>query len=220
MIERILFNAIQNGIDGYTADPEEIVYIFNKIHGLQLTEAEAIRDLWKEKPPELHHGYARANSDFPAFHLVLTGENEDTHFLGEEPMQFLDEGHEDHGAFVHGSIWKHTYNVLVYAQHPDVCLYMYQLLKAIFAAQDTYLKNCGVLRAHYSGSDMAPDQNWMPAGLFLRRFTIEALTEYNQVTPDAEGRAWKVAGIHVDSSGAPGEFVGTKTLVTVSEEED
>ena len=219
MIERILFNAIKNGIDGINADPDEITAIFQKVHGLEPEEAQKIRDLWAQKPPELHHGYARTDSNFPAYFITLTGENESENWLGNESMQFLDdEGSPDYGSFVRGAIWTHTFNVLVYAQHPDVCLYMYQVLKAIFIAQDPYLRNCGLLKLRYSGSDMAPDQTWMPAGLFLRRFTVEAQSEYNQITPDADGRAWKVAGIHIDSQGAPGESVGgVKTLVTVSE---
>lgn len=219
MIERILFNAIQNGIERLTADPSIIEDMFVEIHGLEASEAAKIRAHWEEHIPDLHHGYARTDSDFPGFFIVLTGENEAQHWLGEEPAQFLDDPADNrYGAPINGSIWKSNFNVLVYAQNPDECLYYYQILKFILIQQDAYLKECGLLFVHYNGGDMAPDQSWMPAGLFLRRFTLDVQSEYNQITPDGVGRAWKVAGIHIDASGAPGEDVGgVQTLITVTD---
>lgn len=232
MIERILFQAIQNGIDAYTANPVDIEQLFtnaelpNPSFGLSLAEAQKIRAYWENTDdvqhhgaPQVQHGYPHGDSNFPGYFITLVSENEETHFLGDETGQLLDDpGAANYGAPIQGSIWKHQFTILVIAQHPDITLYYYQLLKSILVGQDGFLKGCGLIHLHYSGGDLAPDKNWMPAGFYARRFTVDCSTEYNQVTPDGIGRAFKVAGIHVDAQGAPGEDTGgVKTLVTIAD---
>jgi hypothetical protein len=230
VIERFLFQAIKDGIDEVTADPASIERLFtdaevpNPSFGIGAVEAARVRSYWENDDdltnrgaPVVQHGYPHGESEFPGFFLTLTGENEETHFMGDETGQLLDDPSvANYGAPISGSIWKHQYTILVITQHIDITLYYYQLLKSFLVAKDKFLKGCGLLHLSYSGSDLAPDKAWMPAGFFVRRFTIDCSTEYNQVTPDGFGRAWKVGGIHVHDPGTPGEAVGgVKTLVTI-----
>jgi len=230
VIERIIYQAIQNGIDLFTAQPSRIEDLFtnaainNPTFDVEAAEAARIRAYWEntadlanQGPAVVQHGYPHADSEFPGFFITLTSENEDTQFMGREVGQFLDDTSDpDYGSPILGSIWKHQYTVLVITQHIDFTLYYYQMLKSFFIAQDQFLKSCGLLHLSYSGGDLAPDKNWVPSGFFVRRFTVDCSTEYNQVAPDGTGRAFQVAGIHVDATGAPGEDVGgVKTLVTI-----
>ena len=232
MIERIIYTAIEQGLAVLNADPRAISDLFKGQLGLAQAEAEKIRLLWVDDQaetdeskrrfiPSLNHGYPHGEVDFPGFFITLTSEGEETHFLGDETGQYLDDpSDEDYGSPIVGSIWEQTTTILVVAQHADVTVYLYQLLKAILVSQDAFIKSCGAIKAHYSGGDMAPDKSWTPAGFFVRRMTINTSTEYNVVVPDGMGRAWKVAGIHLEASGAPGELTGgVKTLVTIAEED-
>jgi hypothetical protein len=110
---------------------------------------------------------------------------------------------------------------MVYAQHPDVVLYYYQLLKQIVINGFPVFKGCGLFNLRFSGADMAPDPAWVPAGLFVRRATLTCSQEYTQTMLSSRvGRAWKVQSIHIDAQGSPGEDTGdVKTQVTFPEEE-
>lgn len=201
MFERVIFNAIKNGIEGYSANPVLITELFNLVNCLSLSESEKIREFWEARPPEVHHGYAQTESKFPAYFVTLTGENQAQQYLGNAVGEFGSR---------HGSIYSTTVTVLVYADHPDVCLYMYQILKAIFVLQERYIRETA-LTLELSGSDLAPDNGYVPNGLFARRFTVAAQTEYNIEVPANELLAFKIAGVHADPDGPP----TVKSLVTV-----
>lgn len=215
MIERLIYTALTQGIETITEDPYRIDQIFQKEHGLTETETEKIRGYFLEKPPKVIHGYARSDSDFPLFAITLGAENVTQQLVGDEGGMVTTLGDPDFGADERVMFFDETFNILIYAQNPDVCLYYYQLCKVFLFLNLDFFKSCGLYNIRFSGSDMAPDPAWVPAGLFLRRFTMQASEEYKQIDPSTKlGKAFRVRGIHVDKAGAPGESVGgVKTLV-------
>ena len=231
MIERLLFQALTAGIAQFQTSPDDVSELFQKQHALTKDEADKIQGLWESDVaetderkyrllPSVNHGYPHGDANFPGYFITLTGEQQTQRFLGDEVGQFLDDPADpDFGSYVDGAIWKHSYTILILAQHADVVLYLYQMAKAFITLQADFLKSCGILNLFFSGADMAPDPTWMPSGFYARRLTVEMESEYNLTVPDTEGRAWKVAGVHVDAQGAPGEDTGgVKTLVTIDED--
>lgn len=215
MIERVLFQIISDGIAVLKDTPGLVTEVFTRDGLVELEEAQKIEALFQTETPVVVHGYARSDNKFPLYAITLGGDQQTQSFIGDEGGFVDDEEDPDHGADEYAAIYSMTYNLMVYAQNPDVVLYLYVLLKQVVIAGIDVLKSYGLFDIKFSGADMAPDPAWVPAGLFVRRVTITGSREYQQVREASKlGRAWKVAGIHTDSAGAIGEDVGdVKTLV-------
>ena len=217
MVERLVFDVIRQGIEFCKATPGWITTFFVEQAGLETTEAAEIEAIFQKRPPDLIHGYARRDADFPLYAVTLGSEQESEVFIGDEGGYLGDAEDPDRGTDLYGAIFAYNINVLVYANHPDLCLYLYQLLRAMLINGLPELKAGDLHNIRFSGGDMAPDPAWVPAGLFLRRFTVSFAREYQQPMPGSNlGRAWRVQSIHVDEAGAPGRDVGgVLTHVTV-----
>ena len=216
MIERVLWDVLTNGIQALTEDPDQLVTFFCEERGLSPEESKKIRDYFLEKPPSVIHGYARSDSKFPLYAITLGNESTSTQFLGDEGEFIDDPDDPDFGADERAMFFDETFNILIYSENPNITLYYYQLARWFLLSNIDYLKSHDLFNIRFSGSDMAPDPAWVPAGLFLRRLTVMATEAYSQVDAASKaGRAWKVGGLHVDFRGAMGEDVGgVKTLVT------
>lgn len=223
MIERLLFHVIEDGIAFLKANPDLISEFFATEGLLDISEAEKIRDYFLKEPPAVIHGYARSDQKFPIYAITLAAENETQAFIGDEGGFVDDPEDENYGADQAAAIFGYTYNIYVYAQHPDATLYMYHLLRQMLFEALPVLKGTGdVFDVRFSGADLAPDPAWVPAGLFLRRVTITCSREYHQTILSSKlGRAWKVQSIHLDAKGAVGEDVGgVLTHVTTPDSEE
>lgn len=206
MIERIIYSIIRAGIDACVADPEIVKDILCRVGGLETEEVEKVAALFQSEPPDVVHGYARVDNKFPLYAITLGGDSQTRSFLGDEGGFDPDTEEDEYAA-----ITSLTYNLMVYAQNPDVVLYLYQILKAILTAGIPTLKGepAFLFDIQFSGADMAPDPAWVPAGLFVRRVTLSASREYTQPIPSSKlGRVHSVAGIHIDARGAVGQDVG------------
>jgi len=220
VIERLIYDALVGGVAFYRDTPGAVAAVFPDY--VEASEAQALEDLFRNKQtPSVHMGYPRVDATFPAYFITLGGENESQTFLGDEGGQVLDEEDEDFGADEFAAIFAYQFNLMVFAQHPDVVLAYYQLLKRMVIDYFPTFKANGLFDLRFSGADMAPDPSWVPAGLFVRRGTLSCSREYTQPLASTKlGRAWKVRGIHIDADGAAGEDVGgVPTHVTVKAEE-
>lgn len=206
MIERFFYTVIKEGMAKLRDRPSLIDYLFDQ-YDLGDTEIAAIKKAMVDLHPTVKHQYARLDDTFPVISIVLTGEDESDHVIGDYAMQ------EDDGTEVYTSFWKHRYDFLIYTENPDHTLYLYEMTKAIVIAQD--LGAAGIFETHFSGGDVAPDPRYVPEHLFVRRFSVEGQREFYSADPDsALGKAFKVRGIHIDKSGSPRDVGGVKTLVT------
>lgn len=216
MIQRTLFNVLKLGIEEINQNIEILEDLFIEQYGLSESETASIRKLWETKPPNVIHGYADADSKFPLYAITLLSERESDKFIGDSAGDVVDPEDPDFGAEAVSSIWRHDYAVWIYSDHPDVTLYYYEVAKhIILTAGPLFVQNL-IMDIDVSGMDMAPDPRYLPAHLFVRQLKFSCKRELLRVDPGTGlGKAFKVAGIHVDSSGSPSDVGGVKTLVTV-----
>jgi hypothetical protein len=212
MLERLIYRAIVDGVDYLKKNPESIVEFFCVEALLEKSEAEKIRDFFLANPPEVIHGYARTDAKFPLYAITLTSQNQDADFLGDEGDFHDDPNDPLFGTDDWAAIFSYSFNVLVYAKHPDITLYYFHLLQNILISAEALFKDVGdAFDVSFSGAEMAPDPMTMPAGLFLRRFQINMKRQYTQTNLASRiGRAWRVQGIAID-----GDIEGVKTNVKI-----
>lgn len=205
MIERFLYVTVQQGMEVLRDDPQLMRDIFSQ-YDLPEDELDAIETLMTTKFPLVKHQYARLDDDPPIISIVLSSEEESEHYLEDFAVQ------NDDGSDIKSAIWNHRYDVLVYTEHPDHTLYLYQMLKAIFVTAPLY--NYGLFETQLSGQDLVPDARYIPENLFARKLTFQAQKEFESLDRLAAlGKAFAVRGIHIDKSGSPSDVGGVKTLV-------
>jgi hypothetical protein len=230
MIQRYLYTALKTGIEAIAADPEILDNLFQEQYSLSSTEMAAIKTYFDDNPVTIAHGYARSEDSFPRVCIVLADDTESDPYLGDDVGMVGDElddedeiDDEDYGADVTGSMWTAVFQLLCYAEgNPDVTIYLYEMVKDIIFAAIPYLKSVGLQKLGVSGGDMALDPQYVPGHLFARRVTFRCRYEFSHVDRKSKlGKAFAVAGIHIDSSGSPNtvDEVGVKTLVTPYSEE-
>lgn len=217
MIERFIYTALTEGLAAFTADPVQFERVFGFQMGLEPAEVLKIREYFLSTPPTVIHNYARENSSFPLFAIVLKEEAEPTKFLGDFAevitLKEANEAYEDPalaGAEVFGSVYQHAFDILIYAKSPAVCVWYYHLAKVIMTRARNYFVECGLSDFSLGGADLMPDPRYMPEHLFGRvlRFgcqrVLEVVFDVNEADrvrlgrgDNSEGRVRHVAGIHV-----------------------
>lgn len=226
MIQRYLYTAIQTGIDAIAADPTILDNLFQKQYSLPDTEMAAIKTSFIDNPVTVSHGYARTSDSFPRIAIILASESDEIYLsddvgqIGEGDLD--DEDDEEFGANITGSMWTAVFQLLCYAEHPDVALYLYELTKDVMFASSSYFDSVALQKLGMSGGDLGLDARYEPLHLFVRQVTFRCRYEFTHVDRASRlGKAFAVAGIHIDSSGSPGrtdEIGDVKTLVTPYEE--
>jgi len=219
MIQRLLYKALVSGLDAIKADPSILDDLFRKNFELDDTEVAGIQAFFAAKPPTVVHGYARTDQTTPVISILLAGEREADAVIGDEAGNVLDELDEDFGATQYTALWEHTFHIVCITEHPDVCQYIYEVVKAIILqAKPTFIPY-GVYGLTLSGADLAPDPRYMPEHFFIRQLAVSCRAEFLTVAKDTKlGKAFRVSGIHVDKSGSPSDVGGVKTLVTIATE--
>jgi hypothetical protein len=229
MLERLLFIALQDGIAETLAKPALMERFFRETRELSLEEIAGIRTFFEAQPPNIIHAYPRTDSKFPLFAIVLANETESQQFLGDQGGMVgfgvdllgeatLDGDDPDLGANEIASIEDQTYMVLVATRNPDTTIYYYQLAKFWLKRARAFLKQQGVSNLTFSGGDLAPDERYMPANLFVRQLTIQCKVP-EILVGQKEPSAFKLDGIYVDATGSPpADLGGVKTLITATVE--
>jgi hypothetical protein len=234
MPERILFEVINAGLEWYKDKPERFERFLQEDQELSAEEAVKGKlyfgggtnedgDTVPAKPPTLIHGYARTGGPFPCWALTLGAEVIETDFLGKD-APFLDSDGEHFVDSETGRIvdpkarrMRYTYNIMVHADHPDICIYYYHLLKSIVMQSQDTLENRDVEELEFSGQDMAPDPRYLPSDMFTRLLQVIVRGDETWcVRTFPEPGPKTVTGIHVDAdgSGVPdGATGGEKALV-------
>lgn len=210
MIERQLFEVVKAGLDWFKADARRFSRWLVAEQLIEESEAENARIFFEGQPladppvppksPTLVHGYARTGGPFPCIALTLGGEDIATDYLGRDASMLDSE--EDYyldpedGRVVDPHIrrLRYTFNLLIHAQHPDVCVWYYHLLKQIIMSAHAELETRNVEDLVFSGRDMAPDQRYLPDDIFTRMLTVtcEGDETWEAALPDF---AQRVTGI-------------------------
>jgi hypothetical protein len=214
MIQRYLYTALVNGLEAIRRDPSILDELFEDLYELDSTEMTAIRKWFADKPPSVYHGYARADYKFPLYTIVLQSEGEDKMMIGDEADQITDSGDPDFGADAYAALWRHTYHILCYSEHPDATLYMYEVVKAIILRSHDYFIQRDLWGIQVSGMDIHVDPKYIPEYLFVRQLVFSCEREFRQVDKASrKGKAFKIGGLFVDKSGSPSDVGEVKTLV-------
>jgi hypothetical protein len=207
MFERVLYDVLTDSLRRLVDRPQ-ILDVF--LAGLPLqddAEREGVREIVLEfargERPVMH-GYARDDTAFPVWSIVLANESESLRALGDE----TDDDDSD-GRPIRASVWDSTFQVLVYAQHPDVTLWLYQLLRATLISRRVELvQRSGALNVStLSGAELSPDRIWLPSFLFVRAatLTVQGVVEglFNlEANTDQPSTARRIVGVHVDDARA------------------
>lgn len=214
MIQRFLYTSLKTGLSLINEQPELMDDLFADLYSLSTTEVDGIKKFFREKPPGVVHSYARVDTPIPVYSIVLADEQEAETVLGDDAGMITDPDDPDFGADEYSSIWSHKYLVLCYSEHPDVTQYMYEVAKSIFIAALGPLSAEGLFETHLSGGDLAPDPRYIPEHLFVRQLVFSCQREFQRTDHQSKfGKAFKVAGIHVDKNGSPSDVGGVKTLM-------
>lgn len=212
MIQRYLYSLLTTGIETYQADEALLDDLFEELYELESSEIQAIKTYFQSKGLRVVNGYPRRTTDWPAVAIILAGESEFEPYVGNY-AGIIDDG-ELMGAEIEGSIWRHNFQLPVATEHPDVTAYLYEMIKSILFAGLQTLLNLGCFQFTFEGADLAPDTRYMPEQLFVRQLTFGCSREFALIDRQSRlGKAFRVAGIHVDSAGSPGDVGGVKTLV-------
>lgn len=222
MLERALYGLITAGIQEVLADVSVLQRFLVEEALLEEAEATKVVEYFQTATPSVVHGYARSDNKFPLYAIILTGDNQDQKFLGDEGAFHDDPEDEDFGADDFAAVFAYQISIVVYAQNPDIVLYYYHLLRMIILGGIDTLKKVEFFDITLSGSDLAPDMSTMPNGLFQRRLAVSAKRQFTQPRLSTKlGRAWKIQSVHISAAGAVGEDTGgVQTHVTFPDEEE
>src|SRR3990167_641160 len=203
MIERMIYTALAEGISELQAAPVLVERIFRE-HGFSAAEARRMRETFTERSPNVIHNYPRQDSAFPLYAIVLGEEKESHKFLDDmgnvldaEDAELLGEAGLD-GSVIRTSLYQHEFHVMVVTEAPDTTIANYELAKYILTRKRQFLKDNGVLDSAFSGGDLAPDDRYMPAYLFVRRLSISAMSEARVIDDGLDENIREVTGMHVD----------------------
>ena len=174
--------------------PERVLLILLRQEMERLSKAENVDDLtlffrhfytliseeelqtyvsdFQRKPPTIKLGYPRSSAQFPHLAIILEGETQTDEALADFLGQTLPGDPDEYAKEYVGSMFEQTYGIYIYAEHPDVCLYLYHFAKAIIMSADITLQECGILEPAYSGNEMIPQQDELPENMFVRRLGI------------------------------------------------
>lgn len=220
MPERLLYRAIKVGLDWYKADEGQRYEQFC-LNNLELTADEsanariyfaggtlddAASTVVKARPPTLHHGYPRPGGPFPAWSITLGGDRESQVYLADDAYPLDEDGErfiDEDGNVVDPKQRRieYTFSILCIADHPDVTMYYYGLLRNIVLSQRSVFIDGGVDTPVLRGADLAPDARYLPSDVFARQLAVTVQGDECWTEPIDGGFAGSVAGIAMDDTG-------------------
>jgi hypothetical protein len=223
MFERVLYTVLKDALEQFVQN-KPVIDSFLAEQALEdEIERESVRDIilkFAQQKKPIIHSYARDDTKFPVWAIVLSGESEGMRCLGDES-----DDDDEYGEPIKSSIWNATFQILVYSEHPDVTLYLYSILKGLILERRVELIRRGNLldTPSINGGEVSPDQVYMPAFLFVRALTITAQGEERGVSSlpqDSTGTGQalpvtQVTGLHVFDPDMPPD--GLRHRVTTYE---
>lgn len=218
MIHRLLHTILTAGVTTISNDITILNELFERNFALKDPEVDAVKEYFLAHPPEVINGYARKDSAFPLIAIVLANEGESQSFLADEAGPILDPDSPYVNSDITSAIWAHTYNFLIYSDHPDITVYYYEIVKLILLGGLPVLIDDGCFEFELSGGDLSPDPKYLPEHLFGRQITFSCQREFQIVDRDSRLlKAFRLGGIYVDSSGSPSDSEVSKSNITTYE---
>jgi hypothetical protein len=217
MFERTIYNVVQAGIDRLTAGhngTQTLLKLNLASPGMTDAEVDTMVTFWNsdQGKPHIIHQFARKGAQLPLYSIVLAAENQDQFYLGDFGLDRirddcpidLDELSDQLGVTVELEIqrWRFVYNIITYAENPDVCIGYHRVLRTIMLRAKKVLLEDGAEEPEISGTDLVADPRYLADNIFTRQLTVSVKAHVVYPTnidlgPLALARGTKVAGIHV-----------------------
>lgn len=143
---------------------------------------------FRRRPPAVVLNYPRATAEPPVYAIVMSDENETDNAIDDFVGETLD-GERGAAQEYRGAHFEGTFSVFVFAEHPEVTMYLYQLGKAILLGAKPVLERAGLVDVHFSGGDLSPDEAYIPESMFARvlRVTCKYLVSVPVLVMDPAG---------------------------------
>jgi hypothetical protein len=178
-IERLLKALLESEIARFKENPEDLRLFFKHYFDALVGEDEREEFVTNfiAQSPTVALGYQRASAEFPVIAIILESENEADSVLGDYAGETdEDDDDESRGEWMEyeGGFWESTFGLYVYAQHPDVCLYLYNFVKMILISGRSLLLSQGVMDVSLTGGELNPDEAKLPENMFIRFVRVSA----------------------------------------------
>jgi hypothetical protein len=200
LVERIVLAILRSEVERLSKDTSECTrffsHFFDPIAG-PTERAEFVRNFVR-RPPTVVLGYPRTSAEFPCVSIVLGSEEETQNAVGDFITQTASDSPERDAREYVGATFSQSYMIYIYAEHPDVVMYLYQFVKlCLFGAKQTFLES-GCTEVSFSGGELSPDEGYLPENMFVRYLQVRAQA---QVTIPkllvVDPRRMRVTGIHM-----------------------
>jgi hypothetical protein len=177
MAERVFLKLLRQEITRLSASDNEddlrrfFGHFFDPM--ISASERDSYVNNFQRNPPTAVLGYPRTSTKLPALAVILEQDTEVDKPLGTYLGQTGPEETRDHAEEYIGTMFEQTYGVYVYAEHPDVCIYLYHFAKAVFLGAHEVLHECGIIDPSYNGNEMTPEETYLPENMFVRRLGVQ-----------------------------------------------
>lgn len=221
LIERIILSILRTEVDRLSKDEEECTrffsHFFDPIVGPD--ERKQFATNFQNRPPNVVLGYPRTTADFPCVSVVLASDDETQNAVGDYISQTEPDEKGPAEEYV-GAIFTQSHMIYVYAEHPDVVIYLYQFVKlCLFGAKQALLE-AGCTEIVLSGGELSPDQGYIPENMFVRYLQLRANTLITVPKLLAyDPRRLRITGIFMDDQVVDGVRGGV-TPYAASETDD
>ena len=221
LLERVLMQLLRSEITRLSGDRDELDRFFSHFFDptAGVTERGRFVDHFIREPPVVVLGYPRASAEFPCFAVVLESEEEtEPELIGDYMGQTL-EGEAGPAAEYVGGIFRHTYGVYIYAQNPDVCIYLYQFAKMVVFGAKQALECAGFIDTRLSGGELNPEEMYLPEGMFARVLRVQSTATVSVPRLITDPGKARLLGLYMDDIVVDG-IRGGVTPYAVGDEED
>jgi hypothetical protein len=223
LIERVILAVLRSEVDRLSQDRSECDRFFAHFYDPIVGEAERAEFVtnFMRAPPNVVLGYPRTSASFPCLSIVLASEEEVQNAVGDFISQTGRDSTDRLPVEFVGAHFSQSHMIYVYAEHPDVAIYLYQFAKlCLFGAKSTFLE-AGCTEVTFAGGELAPDEGYMPENMFVRYLQVRAVT---QVTVPrlllVDPRRLRLGGVFIDDVVVDGVRGGVHPYAATTEDSD
>lgn len=175
---------------------------------------------FQRQPPAVTLGYPRTGSRFPCLTVILESDEEDQEALDYYLGETQPGDPSDHAQEYVGALFRKTLGIHIFAEHPDVCLYLYHFAKAVIMGAHSALASYGLIDPRLSGSELSPQENYLPENMFVRRLAVSVLSlETSPLVLRTDPARVRVAGISSEGTIVSGVQGGVTVIASLDDDE-
>ena len=170
--ERLFYAALKNGVDWTRSNPGVWDTLFRYLDD---QERALLKRFFDQHTPTIRLGYARRQDRHPIIAVTLLQEEPEQDFLGEDLFQDRLEEQGLGRSDIRGVLLRQRIGATVFADHPDVALYLYQWVDYVLRGHLDWFVQMGLVNPHFvSGAEITPEMDSTPELIFSRQQVWEA----------------------------------------------